>query len=115
MQAQHVIPVAVWKSHDRFLTTIGMGGMRDQAGNGLLMPDSQAKAKTIGTKVYHNGSHNDYSRLVSNKLRRIENRYNSSSISKAQAKQQVESLQRSLRNKTVSGKIRTKSKTGRLC
>jgi RHS repeat-associated protein len=115
MQAQHVIPVAVWKTHDRFLTAIGMGGMRDQASNGLLMPDSQAKAQTIGTKVYHNGSHNDYSRLVDNKLTRIENRYNSSSISKAQAKQQVESLQRSLRNKTVSGRIRTKSTTGRLC
>ncbi|RRV03876.1 hypothetical protein EGJ27_23550 [Pseudomonas sp. v388] len=70
---------------------------------------------TIGAKIYHNGSHKDYSALVDEKIERIKNRYYANSLSKAQAKQQVESLQRSLRKKTISGRIRTKSTTGRLC
>ncbi|NVZ77917.1 RHS domain-containing protein, partial [Pseudomonas gingeri] len=115
MQAQHVIPVAVWKRHNAFLKGIGLDGTRDKFGNGLLMPDSQAKAKALGTPLYHNGSHKDYSNLVDKKLGRIKARYNAKLITKAQARQQVASLQHSLRKKTVSGKIRTKSSTGRLC
>lgn len=115
MQAQHVIPVAVWKRHDKFMNSIGLGGTRDTAPNGLLMPDSQAKAAAIGRPVYHNGSHKDYSDLVDRKLGRIKARYNAKLITKAQAQQQVSSLQSSLRKKTVSGRIRTKSSTGRLC
>jgi RHS repeat-associated protein len=115
MQAQHVIPVAVWKRHDKFMNSIGLGGTRDTAPNGLLMPDSQVKAAAIGRPVYHNGSHKDYSDLVDRKLGRIKARYNAKLITKAQAQQQVSSLQSSLRKKTVSGRIRTKSSTGRLC
>ncbi|WP_439852263.1 RHS repeat-associated core domain-containing protein [Pseudomonas syringae] len=115
MQAQHVIPVQVWNRHEGFLNRIGMDGTRDKASNGLLMPDSEAKAKVIGRKVHHNGSHKDYSDLVDEKLKRISKRYSRKEISRAQARQHVESLQRSLRKKTVSGKIRTKSSTGRLC
>ncbi|MBZ9664121.1 DUF6531 domain-containing protein [Pseudomonas sp. LMG 31766] len=115
MQAQHVIPVAVWKRHERFMTAIGLGGTRDKSGNGLLMPDSQVKAKSIGVPIYHNGSHKDYSDLVNRKLSKIERRHTAKLITQAQARQQVESLQRSLRKKTLSGRIQTKSKTGRLC
>ncbi|ALI01333.1 MULTISPECIES: RHS repeat-associated core domain-containing protein [Pseudomonas] len=43
MQAQHVTPVAVWKRHDKFMNSIGLGGTRDTAPNGLLMPDSQGR------------------------------------------------------------------------
>ncbi|WP_122690151.1 RHS repeat-associated core domain-containing protein [Pseudomonas viridiflava] len=115
MQAQHLIPVAVWKDHKPFLDSIGMGGTRDTKSNGLHMPDSETKARAVGRKIYHNGSHKNYSDLVDQKLSRISNRYSANMISKAQARQQVESLQRSLRKKTVSGRIRTKSSTGRLC
>ncbi len=115
MQAQHLIPVAVWKDHKPFLDSIGMGGTRDTKSNGLHMPDSETKARAVGRKIYHNGSHKNYSDLVDQKLSRISGRYSANMISKAQARQQVESLQRSLRKKTVSGRIRTKSSTGRLC
>ena len=114
MQAHHLIPVAVWKKHEGFLTRIGLGSLRDTAPNGLLMPDSSAQAKASKATVYHRGSHANYNALVDRKIERIHRDYKAGIIDKAAAKQRVEGQMKSLRRNIRSGKISTQ-KGGRLC
>ncbi|WP_052941683.1 RHS repeat-associated core domain-containing protein [Chromobacterium subtsugae] len=114
MQAHHVIPEEIWGKKKSFLDAIGYQGQRDKAPNGVLLPDSQKTAQTMGKKVYHCGSHANYSQLVEEKLSRIQNRYESGAITADQAKNQVSSLQISLRKKINSGRISTKAACGRL-
>lgn len=64
MQAHHVIPVAVWGIHSKFLTDIGISNDRDKAQNGILVPDSCKKAQAMRRLYYHCGSHVAYNTIV---------------------------------------------------
>ena len=52
-QAHHLIPEQIWKLHAQFFENIGMGGDMDKAGNGLLIPCSESKAKQMNRAFYH--------------------------------------------------------------
>ncbi len=52
--------------------------------------------------------------MVETKLDKIYKKFENESINAKQAKQYVESLQRSQRKKIISGKIKTKTPCGRL-
>jgi RHS repeat-associated protein len=64
MQAHHIIPEQVWADNESFLNRIGLAGKRDAKENGVLMPDSPEKAKSMRRKFYHCGSHAMYSRKI---------------------------------------------------
>nr|WP_258041119.1 AHH domain-containing protein [Lysinibacillus sphaericus] len=114
-QAHHLIPELTWNYYDEFLSSIGLGKeMRDHFTNGLLMSDSPINAKNHGQKLYHRSRHRNYTRMVERKLDKIETMFINEEIDAKQAKQYTESLQRSLRKKITSGKIKTKSPCGRL-
>ncbi|SMC29053.1 RHS repeat-associated core domain-containing protein [Andreprevotia lacus DSM 23236] len=98
MQAHHLIPEEVWGKHEVFFNNIGMGGQRDLAANGVLMPDSEKKAIAMKRKFYHCGSHGKYySPMVNSQVQRIENDYNSGAISAVEAKTKIGDLQGRLR------------------
>ena len=97
LQAHHIIPEEIWAKRKDFLDDIGIGGNRDKAENGVLMPDSEAKAKQMKRKLYHCGSHPIYSTLINQKLIRIENQFNDGKITAAQAREKVANVQTSMR------------------
>ena len=104
LQAHHIIPEQIWRDNKKFLDKIGIGGNRDKAENGVLMPDSESKAKQMNRKVYHCGSHPLYSIGVNEKLQRIEEQFNKGEINISQAKEKVANLQQTLRvGLTVTG------------
>ncbi|WP_174804531.1 RHS repeat-associated core domain-containing protein, partial [Lysinibacillus sphaericus] len=114
-QAHHLIPELTWDRYASFLDSIGLPReMRDHFTNGLLMSDSPANAKIHGQKLYHRSRHRNYTEMVEKKLDKIYNKFESERINANQAKQYVESLQRSQRKKIISGKIKTKTPCGRL-
>jgi len=50
----------------------GMGGGRDSATNGILMPDSAVGiGKKAGERIYHRGSHPSYNAMVESKVARL--------------------------------------------
>ncbi|ENW35385.1 hypothetical protein F922_02383 [Acinetobacter baumannii NIPH 201] len=57
LQAHHIIPEEICAKRKDFLDDIGIGGNRDKAENGVLMPPSEAKAKQMKRQLYHCGSH----------------------------------------------------------
>jgi RHS repeat-associated protein len=97
-QAHHLIPEEVWGKHKSFLDRIGRGDMRDHRSNGLLVPDSAAKAKQMKRKFFHCGSHATYSAGVDAKVSLIENDFLQGKISAAEASRQIGVLQNTLRS-----------------
>ncbi len=97
LQAHHIIPEEIWRDNKKFLDKIGIGDNRDKAENGVLMPDSEAKAKQMKRQLYHCGSHPIYSMGVNEKLGRIESQLNKGEITVPQAREKVANLQQSLR------------------
>ncbi|WP_152603480.1 AHH domain-containing protein [Burkholderia paludis] len=96
MQAHHLIPEEVWGRHQAFFNKIGLEGKRDAKENGLLMPDSEAKAKAMKRKFYHCGSHGVYSAIVEARVDNIEKNL----IKKISVRQRREIRSRSYRAKT---------------
>ncbi|OBY76076.1 hypothetical protein NG55_05265 [Acinetobacter gyllenbergii] len=97
LQALHIIPEEIWAKPKDFLDDIGIGGNRDKAENGVLMPDSEAKAKQMKRKLYHCGSHPLYSAAINQKLTQIEREFGDKKITASQARDKVEKLQTSMR------------------
>jgi RHS repeat-associated protein len=97
-QAHHLIPEEVWGQNKQFFKDIGVRG-RDSARNGIFLPNSDALGNQHSFERYHLGSHSKYSANVSRQLASIETDYRGGMLSKQQAKQEVELLQHSLRNK----------------
>ena len=98
MQAHHLIPEEIWNNHSVFFKNIGMEGKRDVAANGILLPDSEAKARQMRKAFYHCGSHGViYSPLVDNQVTAIERRFNQGKITDVQARAEIEALQKRLR------------------
>jgi RHS repeat-associated protein len=96
MQAHHVIPEQVWGDNKPFLDKIGIGGQRDVASNGVLLHDSEAGARGSNKAIYHNGSHDKYSRMVDARVKKIEARH-SVHGDDARARQEIADLQNRLR------------------
>ncbi len=114
--AHHLIPELTWNANETFLQKIGIpGSMRDAATNGILITSTRpAPIPGKRTQIYHSTRHRNYTRMVQTKLTAIETRFNAAAITDVQAKQQVEFLQRSLRNKIQKATISTKLPCGRL-
>lgn len=70
---------------------------RDKAENGVLMPDSEAKAKKMKRALYHCGSHPIYSAAINQKLVQIEKEFGDKKITASQARDKVSKLQSSMR------------------
>jgi RHS repeat-associated protein len=96
-QAHHLIPEEVWGQNKKFFKDIGVRG-RDNARNGLFLPNSEALGNSHGFEYYHSGSHATYSGNVTRSIGRIETDLRSGRITKIEAKQRIESLQHSLRS-----------------
>ncbi|WP_127491313.1 RHS repeat-associated core domain-containing protein [Acinetobacter calcoaceticus] len=97
LQAHHIIPEEIWAKRKVFLDDIGIGGNRDKAENGVLMPDSEAKAKQMKRQLYHCGSHPIYSAGINQKLGQIQREFESKKITVSQARAKVANLQSSMR------------------
>jgi hypothetical protein len=97
MQAHHLIPEEIWGTHKNFFDQIGLAGKMDAADNGLLMPDSEAKARQMKRKFYHCGSHIIYSKLANQQVASIERDYHNGIISADEAKAKISTLQTRLR------------------
>ncbi|MFB1635366.1 RHS repeat domain-containing protein, partial [Pseudomonas sp. AP-1] len=93
LQAHHIIPEQVWKIHKPFFDSIGLGDGMDKKENGVLMPDSEAKAKRVGRMLYHCGSHPIYSASVRMEVLRIKNDYREGVISDSVARERIVVLQ----------------------
>lgn len=61
-------------------------GQRDVAANGVHMPDSCSKARSMNRKFYHCGSHDGYSLNVQDDLKPIINTFNKGKINAQQAR-----------------------------
>ncbi|MFJ4145895.1 hypothetical protein, partial [Pseudomonas sp. NPDC089734] len=73
----------------------------DKKENGLLMPDSADKAKSMKRVFYHCGSHANYSRRVEGKIADIKDVYEATSadnpLAGAQARTAIAALQSEMR------------------
>ncbi|WPH23682.1 RHS repeat domain-containing protein [Variovorax paradoxus] len=114
MQAHHVIPEEVWANNAAFLNKVGLTGQRDDRANGMLLPGSQAKAKKMGKKVYHCGSHALYSAMVDARVKSIQTAYDGRAITAGEAKQEIGDLQNQLKLAINAGMVPRNPKTGRL-
>lgn len=92
-QAHHLIPEEIWGKHEDFFKKIGMGGQCDAASNGLLMPGSDKKARSMRRKFYHCGSHPLYSALVERQVRQIEQDLTDKKIDIGQGRSKICQLQ----------------------
>lgn len=97
LQAHHILPEEIWRDNKKFLDKIGIGGNRDKAENGVLMPDSEAKAKQMKHQLYHCGSHPIYSAGINQKLGQIQREFESKKITVSQARAKVANLQSIMR------------------
>jgi RHS repeat-associated protein len=103
MDAHHIIPVKEWSMYKDFLE--GLGLKRNEAQNGVLMPESKAVAKCMGRKFYHNTNHEKtYANLIRRKLEKITSKYGDNPATmtpeqKMAARKEVEALQ--LRTKLI--------------
>ena len=97
LQAHHIIPEEIWAKRKDFLDDIGIGGDRDKAANGVLMPDSEAKAKQMKRQLYHCGLHPVYSRGINKSLDDIQKDFENNKITAAQAREKVSNLQKTTR------------------
>ncbi|WP_051616352.1 RHS repeat-associated core domain-containing protein [Lonsdalea quercina] len=116
LQAHHVIPVDIWKKHDSFFNSIGMGGSRDSVGNGIHIPGSQAAYKEglgKGMAVFHSSKHDNYSNIVSDEISLIKDRYNAKELTAKEARIEVKKLQMDLKRRLWSGDV-PKTKCGRV-
>ncbi|UPF06706.1 AHH domain-containing protein [Pseudomonas mosselii] len=93
LQAHHVIPEQIWKNHTSFFSAIGLGGDMDKKENGVLMPESEAKAKQMGRMFYHCGSHTKYSEGVDFEVSRISTAYSAGTITDSVARDKIAALQ----------------------
>ncbi|AVD85425.1 hypothetical protein C4Q28_01115 [Pseudomonas sp. SWI6] len=72
---------------------IGIGGNMDHKENGVLMPDSPAKANQMRRQFYHCGSHAAYSKEVQEEIDAIASDYYDNDITKEQARQRISAIQ----------------------
>ncbi|WP_233702202.1 AHH domain-containing protein [Iodobacter ciconiae] len=87
----------MWAKHEGFLNKVGMSGQRDDAANGLLIPDSAQKARQMKKRFYHCGSHAGYSAVVNNQVQKIRDEYENGDISSTEAANKISALQDRLR------------------
>ena len=102
-QAHHLIPEEVWGNHEKFFNEIGLGGQRDKAANGVLMPGSEKKARSMRRKFYHCGSHPLYSALIDKRVTDVENDFNSGKIDANQARNKIGQIQQQSRTTLSAG------------
>lgn len=105
MQAHHIIPEQVWKANQGFFDDIGLNGRMDEAFNGMLLPDSEVKAKERAAATYHRGSHPNYNSMTSNRVTSIRTDYELGLIDKKQARTEIRKLQMELKNRIAMASV----------
>ena len=107
LQAHHLIPVEIWNSFDTFFNNIGMGGQRDSAPNGILIPSNATSLASSTLDIIHNTSHDNYSELVRERLALIVEDFNNGNITAEQAQSSVANLQNNLDYEISMGEVET--------
>ncbi|WP_274797347.1 RHS repeat-associated core domain-containing protein [Lysinibacillus sp.] len=92
-QAHHVIPTNVWKQYQTFFNDIGMGGLRDEAFNGMMIPSNPDTLKGSIFDFIHNTSHSAYNSNVMNRVGNIYAEFDNNLIDEKQARKQIRKLQ----------------------
>jgi RHS repeat-associated protein len=101
-QAHHLIPEEVWNSprNRRLFRDLRLRG-RDSATNGIFLPNSRTLGDSYGFERFHSGSHATYSQQVANRMRLIRRNFRNQRVTPstiAQARQEIQNLQRDLYN-----------------
>ncbi|MEK4171428.1 RHS repeat-associated core domain-containing protein [Lysinibacillus sp. FSL L8-0312] len=102
-QAHHVIPTNVWKQYQTFFNDIGIGGLRDQAFNGMMIPSNPDTLKGSTFDFIHNTSHSAYNKNVMNRVATIYEEFDDGFINEKQARTKVRKLQMQLKNQLQTG------------
>ncbi|MEK5039317.1 RHS repeat-associated core domain-containing protein [Sporosarcina sp. FSL K6-3457] len=102
-QAHHVIPTNVWKEYQTFFNDIGMGGKRDEAFNGMMIPSNPDTLKGSSFDFIHNTSHSAYNSNVMNRAGNIFEEFDNGLIDEKQARTKVRKLQMQLKNQLQTG------------
>ena len=102
-QAHHVITTNTWKTHQSFFDSIGMGGLRDEAFNGIMMPSNPTTLKGSSFSMIHNTSHPMYSDYVMSRVTDISDQYSLGLINEKEARTDIRKLQVELKNKIQEG------------
>jgi len=108
MQAHHVIPEEIWGQNKQFLDDIGLGGQRDLATNGILLPDNAGGVTKNGPQVVHRGSHPKYSAEIDGRLQTIKKAHADGLIDDKAARNAVRKLQMEYKNKLWDGDVPNK-------
>ncbi len=108
-QAHHVIPTDVWKKYQGFFNSIGLGGLRDEAFNGMMIPSNPETLKNSLFDFIHNTSHSKYNDYVTRRVNEISIEYNNGNgiIDDMIARTKVRKLQIELKNKLLNGHFDT--------
>ena len=113
MQAHHVIPEEIWGQNQQFLDDIGLGGQRDKATNGILLPDNAGGVTKHGPQVVHRGSHPKYSAEIDGRIQTIKRAHADGLIDDKAARNAVRKLQMEYKNKLWNGDVPNKIKGGK--
>ncbi|EON74426.1 RHS repeat-associated core domain contiaing protein [Lysinibacillus sphaericus OT4b.31] len=106
-QAHHVITTNTWKTHQSFFNSIGMGGLRDEAFNGIMMPGNPNTLKGSSFSMIHNTQHPMYSDYVMSRVTDISDQYSLGLINEKEARTDIRKLQIELKNKIQKGHFDT--------
>jgi hypothetical protein len=109
-RAHHVIPHKVWVDNQKFFNDIGLGkkpgrnGMnpKDAAANGVFMPKDNPTGTAHKFDEYHSGGHPNTSAAMRGRVEDVRDRFNSSAITKTQARKEISALQKAERNRLSS-------------
>ncbi|WP_181020884.1 RHS repeat-associated core domain-containing protein [Lysinibacillus sphaericus] len=106
-QAHHVIPTNVWKRYKTFFDDIGIGGLRDEAFNGIMIPSNPDTLQKSSFNFIHNTHHSLYNSHVVNEIKFISEDFDNGIIDKKTARGKVRKLQMNLKNQLSMGHFDT--------
>jgi len=89
------------------LIAIGMGGLRDEAFNGIMMPGNPNTLKGSSFSMIHNTQHPMYSDYVLSRVTDIADHYSLGLINDKEARTDIRKLQIELKNKIQKGHFGT--------
>ncbi|MFY0519797.1 RHS repeat-associated core domain-containing protein [Lysinibacillus sp. UGB7] len=106
-QAHHVIQTNVWKRYKTFFDDIGIGGLRDEAFNGMMIPSNPDTLKKSSFNFIHNTHHSLYNSHVVNEIKFISEDFDNEIIDEKAARGKVRKLQMNLKNQLSMGHFDT--------
>ncbi len=104
MENHHLIPEQIWEQNDNKLMLDQLGLNMDDSFNGRLVAGSEAKRKALNDKVYHRGSHPQYSAMVAEKMDKIRRKWKPG-VNDDDTIRRIRKLQRKLNAKIRDGNV----------